>query len=448
MISIVRLLLTVALLASWSAHAAPSISGTSGTWSHDGSVTISGSSFGSKSPAAPRIWDHGQYATLSAAGWAGWAPTDGPGNSNMAYSTGISSVVMPHARTTKYATGSHEGTNSSTGGNNVQLVMSMTKSEGQIVYFNWYARLDPAWQSGFVSPGDGNFKTFGYAENCCELINGTGTNWYSAAFLDPASSDAQYIITDDGPSLQNPDANGDNSFHENMVSPGKGSASDASKWVKNEAITKITSATGPGGYIKIYDNGVLGLNYAGRTDNYSGTTRSVGVGGYARDQGFSTQRRFFADIYADTTASRVLLCAGSSYATRGICEPQIPTSWSSTSIGVTVNAGRFTNSSAAYLYVCDSTDSCNSSGTSIVIASGGGSSAVLAGAPAASVTVAGTLSSKISLSGAPAASATVGGTLSTSSSAALSGAAAATSTATGNVYLPLRAPGNFRRVPR
>lgn len=371
-ISALSLLLVVALLASGSAHAAPSISGSSGTWSHDGSVTISGSSFGSKSPAAPRIWDHGQHATLSAAGWAGWAPTTGPGNSNMAYSTGISSVVMPHARTTKYATGSHQGSNSSTGGNNVQLVMSITKSEGQIVYFNWYARLDPAWQSGFASPGDGNFKSFGYAENCCELINGTGTNWYSAAFLDPASSDAQYIITDDGPSLQNPDANGDNAFHENMVSPGKGSASDASKWVKNEAITKITSATGPGGYIKIYDNGVLGLNYSGRTDIYSGTTRSVGVGGYARDQGFSTQRRFFADIYADTTASRVLLCAGSSYATRGICEPQIPTSWSSTSIGVTVNAGRFTNSSTAYLYVCDSTDSCNSSGTSIVIASGGG----------------------------------------------------------------------------
>ena len=38
-------------------HAAPVINSTSGSWSHKGVVTVGGNNFGSKSPAAPYIWD-------------------------------------------------------------------------------------------------------------------------------------------------------------------------------------------------------------------------------------------------------------------------------------------------------------------------------------------------------------------------------------------------------
>ncbi|QQR78679.1 MAG: hypothetical protein IPJ68_00100 [Candidatus Moraniibacteriota bacterium] len=366
-----------------SALAAPSISGTSGTWSHGGSVTVNGSAFGSKSPAAPLVWDHGQYANFTAAGYVGAWPNTGPGASNIVYSTGVSGVVMPHARTTTYATGSHLGVNDETGGNNVQLWTTFNKSNGQRVYVSWYSRLDPAWQGGLGSPSDGNFKTFGYSGGGYGLIVSGGTNWYHAGFLNPASSDAQYIINDDnGSTLDNPDANGDNSFHENMVSPGKGSASDASKWVKNEVEMRIYSTSGlGGGYVKAWDNGVLGINYVGKTDNWSGTSRSIGVGGYARAQGATTQRRYFADVYIDTSAARVLLCQGSTLASRGVCEPQPPTAWGASSVAVTVNAGRFTDGSTAYLYVCDDIGLCNANGTAITIAGSGGGDTTPPAAP-------------------------------------------------------------------
>lgn len=363
--------IAVCLLGAGGAFAAPSISGTSGTWSHGGAVTISGSSFGTKSPAAPLLWDNGQYATLSAAGWYGWWPNTGPAGAQLQYSTGTAGVVMPHARVSKYITGAHEGTTGFDAGYNVAAWVDFAKSNGMGVYANYYHRVNPNWDAGIGSPADGNFKTIGYSV-CCTIYE-LPNNWYLASFFNDPASDTQYIITDDNGSLQNPDANGDNAFHENMVSPGKAPASDASKWVKNEYEMVITNATGfGGGFVRIYDNGVLGVNYVGRTDNMAGTSRVFGVGGYSRDYGSADNRRFWAGVYIDTTLARVVLCEGSSYATRGRCEPQIPSAWSASSISVSVNAGRFADSATAYLYVCDSAASCNSTGTAIVIAAGGG----------------------------------------------------------------------------
>lgn len=50
-------LVGVAVMATSASLAAPSVSSTSGTFSHGNSVTISGSSFGSKSTAAPVKYD-------------------------------------------------------------------------------------------------------------------------------------------------------------------------------------------------------------------------------------------------------------------------------------------------------------------------------------------------------------------------------------------------------
>jgi len=42
------------------AGAQPVVSGTTGTWTHKGTVTVTGSSFGSKPAAAPIVWDDAQ----------------------------------------------------------------------------------------------------------------------------------------------------------------------------------------------------------------------------------------------------------------------------------------------------------------------------------------------------------------------------------------------------
>lgn len=78
------------------------------------------------------------------------------------------------------------------------------------------------------------------------------------------------------------------------------------------------------------------------------------------------------DVYIQTgTQSRVELCAGSTWANRGKCEIQVPTSWGSTSISATANTGNFSGSSTAYIYVVDANGDSNTSGYAVEI--GGGS---------------------------------------------------------------------------
>ena len=76
------------------------------------------------------------------------------------------------------------------------------------------------------------------------------------------------------------------------------------------------------------------MNYSGITDNFGGTARSAGPGGFARACNSVLNRRYFADLYLDTTWARVMLVQGA------IHEPQPITAWSSTSITITGNVGK------------------------------------------------------------------------------------------------------------
>jgi hypothetical protein len=72
----------------------------------------------------------------------------------------------------------------------------------------------------------------------------------------------------------------------------------------------------------------------------------------------------YDDIYIDYTQARVEICNGSTWANRGICNTQIPTSWNATSISVGVNKGTFSQGDSKYLYVVD-TNGNASAGTPI-----------------------------------------------------------------------------------
>lgn len=84
---------------------------------------------------------------------------------------------------------------------------------------------------------------------------------------------------------------------------------------------------------------------------------------------WSTDNRFWADdVYVDTTWSRVMICAGSTWTNRGHCEIQIPSAWSDTSSTVTVESGTITGTN--YLYVVDASNTANSSGYQVTIGEG------------------------------------------------------------------------------
>jgi len=324
---------------SQSVLAAPAISGASGTFDHKASVTISGSSFGTKSTAAPLVWDDASGTSFSSK-WDGAWP-----NNNSAYNTTYRATMRginpPHSRVGKYIAGGHGDSAGANGGYNVAFWKNVPASVSY-VYASWYQRVDDAWVFG----GDNNLKTFAYS-NCCspyEMPN----NWYLAyGPPNPSSktSGAGWIINDDGGSLGNPDINGHNAWWGGAVNPMAG------QWSKVEVAIKVSS--GSDGYVKVWENGTQEVGYAGPTDKYPGTSRTIGIGGYARIYGQPNNWRYFADAYVDTSLARVVLANKATLSTATVIENQIPTSWSAGSVTASVNLGKFTAGQTAYLIVVD-----------------------------------------------------------------------------------------------
>ena len=86
----------------------------------------------------------------------------------------------------------------------------------------------------------------------------------------------------------------------------------------------------------------------------------------------SSNRMWVDDVYADTTWARVMLGNASTYSSVTRMEPQIPTTWSNGSISVVANTDLFPAGSTAYLYVVDKNGNVNSNGFPVVVGSGSG----------------------------------------------------------------------------
>ena len=130
-----------------------------------------------------------------------------------------------------------------------------------------------------------------------------------------------------------------------------------------EVAIKVTDQAD--GSVTVTENGHSVMNYVGPTDNYSGTRRTVGIGGYARMQGYTSNWRYYDDVYLDTTLARVVLANAPVLSQASIIELQIPSAWSDGSITATVNLGQFTQGQTAYLYVVDASGTPNPTGVAV-----------------------------------------------------------------------------------
>jgi hypothetical protein len=87
----------------------------------------------------------------------------------------------------------------------------------------------------------------------------------------------------------------------------------------------------------------------------------------APDRGYPANGFYhFDDFFVDYTFARAELCAGSTWVSRGVCEMQIPTAWSVSSLTLSANLGQLT-SGTAYLYVVDSTGAVNATGFPVTV---------------------------------------------------------------------------------
>ncbi len=351
----------VLFLFAGGAGAAPLIDGAVGQVTHKSSLTIKGSGFGTKNSAAPVVWDDASTGTSLYDKWSGFWPSNSSNSSyNMAYRTPMRNIGLPHNNITRYIAGAHGNSSGASGGYNVMLWKSRTMSTfPSYTYASWYQRSDDNWS--FC--GDNNYKVFDYSANSSPYR--MPENWYLEYNPRPtsrSSTPSWHMLDDSSSSLQNPDANGHSWWWNSAVNPMSG------KWSKIEVEIRYSNRSD--GYIKLWENGLLRVNYAGRTDGYPGTSRSEAIGGYARCYGYSNNWRYFADLYLDYSRARVVLANNADYSKATVIETQVPTSWKSDSVNVAVNLGKFSAGETAYLFLFDGNGQRNAAGFPVKVGSG------------------------------------------------------------------------------
>ena len=338
-----------ALLLSAVAAAAPVVSNVSGVLDHKGSITITGSGFGAKSKAAPLVYDDASGSSILQLWDGAWPST--AGEYNTVYRAPIRNIGLPHSHDVRYIAGAHATNQTATSGYNVTVFKSLATKPAYL-YLSWYQRADDAWHFG----GDNNFKTFDYSEGNNPYAQQSWYTAYGPPHPDSATDGAQWVVeTDTG--LTNPDRNGHNAWWGTGVNPMAG------KWSKIEMAIKISSQSD--GYLYVWENGKKVVNYAGTTDTFSGSARTIAIGGYARMQGYTSNWRYYDDIYVDTTLARVVLADKPTLSDASIVEVQIPSAWSDSSIAATVNLGKFTQGQTAYLFVVDASGAASTTGVAV-----------------------------------------------------------------------------------
>ena len=420
----VKLILVLIALALATPCYGVTVSGVAGTVTHGESIVISGSSFGTKSPAAPLWWDDMEGATLNTHSTAVFGTGDLPGvisslpsgsrhytgalptnnngdynvdeafmkfradgwDSSLALGTTGNGVDSPHQHSDVYAAGCHYevgetpyevGDPTFRDGDpqinysNVGLTVSKPASFSTFVAY-WYYRLDPAFFNEDDAGEDIRFngKYLNLEQGYQDYNNGWyagGSFGYRAWELRPEEESSGKTVTmNTGQGF-----NCSSATFEYMTNP-------RFDWIH---ITHIGDDST--NIEQMFEGGVL---EAGGTGCSSSTTSYGYSLGYfhgacskADDPDCTIHNttwfgcrdcyKYYDDFYLDDTFSRIELCNNATHSSATICEPQPPTAWATGEITVTVNQGAIPNGTA-YLFVFDSANAVNATGYAVTLEDG------------------------------------------------------------------------------
>lgn len=315
-------------------YAAPSITSVSGSVAHNGTVTIGGSGFGSKTAAAPVLWDTvDNQATYSGLSDGATIPTGGgnpwPNNHNGTVKYDRSSVQRHGNSTAAYTANAVNG-----------LFVEKNIPTSHYMYISWWWK--PA--SSPMGSADHSSKFF-RASNSRDVVNKT-FSWNQQS--DYVYSSPNYCQNGGGINWAGWSGNtGQWNFME--------------AWFDSVNRRYETTVNG-------VSNGVINWNLCSAFDFDQ-------VNAIGWDSGGSNPfalRFWMDDIYVDNALSRVMICSGSTWGNRSHCEMQIPSSWGQSSITARVNQGTFGSGSGAYIYVVDTAGTANSNGYRVTFGSSGG----------------------------------------------------------------------------
>ncbi|MBV9080260.1 MAG: hypothetical protein JO102_03980, partial [Elusimicrobia bacterium] len=313
--------------------AAPSVSSVGGTISNGQSITITGSGFGVKSPAAPYLWaDFSSSINPSTRGvktsWDGvqsmtWTSNEGlngGGAAKSSDSNGACTLEVDY--------------NNWTNDNQHFYVYKRTKQNFLITSTTQNWKQFRMWSAGMTFP-DVYFAPSN-GECYVEDITGSGfygsfnpssTNWVTEEILGKASS-----------------------------SPGVKDGSlvfrvDGSQKTSGSLVT--SNSTYPNRMSIMYPFHAVAANKGSWSPGWS-----------------STNAVWVDNLYVDTTWARVMLGDASTYSSCQTLDVQIPTAWADGSVSVVMNVSSFSSGARAYLYVVDKDGNVNTNGYAVTIGQG------------------------------------------------------------------------------
>ena len=372
--------------------AQPLVTGVDGEVAHGSTITIGGSGFGEKDPAAPAVWDDGTGSPPLGDVYDGWLPTEAQQGAeyNMAYrEVPFRGVDAPYPRIRFILGGAHATDNNEGSyaiGGNVGIGSNITSQE---YFVSYYYRIDPLFDEHnnptlgenlkeFVLCGEsGEFYTdnfppgHGYVGWCGSDVPDVSNPLPEARFgrlpITPANQELPYGCSGNNqvyhtsPLLGWVQFQWEGTYNTTYDSPQISVTSFPDHRVTYQShygdpLTVMEAARG---------------DYAGYPKQ--GDLRFIGIGGFARvprmNNGVNSFR-YFAAVYMDGTHARLILTDTQSYEEATIAEPQIPSAWSDGSITATVNLGRLPDCAAAYLFVFDAANARSAQGFPVELSCG------------------------------------------------------------------------------
>lgn len=334
---LVWIVLLSGLLWASNGNAAPSISGTSGTFTHGSSVTISGSAFGAKGGTnanKPLIWADFESSInpTSLGHYTAWAS-----NQNL---TRVSSAPQ-YGLSTNNVTASFDGSAS----------FSLEPTGGVTTIYMYGKRYYNA------SIQSSNLKFFRiWSNNIGDSV---------------ASTSNGGIILDE---------NCYNGSRFQAVTLGRNSWNhDEFLWRQSTSGSCVAGSSTGNGYYEFIQNGVQKQIYNNNFPTETppvvyGSPSSIGIrvmDNFTDVADINGTSVWMDDLYVDNTFARVMIGNASTFAASTVREIQIPSAWANGSITIQVNRGSFGASASAWLYVIDSAN-VPSAGQAITFGGGGG----------------------------------------------------------------------------
>jgi fibronectin type 3 domain-containing protein len=334
----------------------PSISSVTGdALSHGETVTISGSSFGSKATAAPVQYDDFEEGSQGAdiattSGTTGWNIVSAGGDGAGPWSMPIYSSTAAHTGLGMMSR--YEGQTGSS-----RVLKSGAWTTDMYIDF-WWRAVDPA---DARSPNSKHWFAYGSnsASNNTPQLNLLGQCNVGALMIAPTYKNGlggpnEYVTS--WSNLTNGMNHWQFSFKFDQTG---GSAGRYDVWRNgvridySDAFKTHDADVNAGQY---FDELIFGHYYSHYYPN-----NTCGAGSYC-GSGYD----YFDNIYIDNTTARVELGNASTYDACTQREIQIPSSWAAGSIGITVNTGSFPNDTEYWLFVIDE-DGTPSAGKKVTI---------------------------------------------------------------------------------